>query len=53
VRSVRSSCELLQKIGYNVTYTELPEWGHAYTYSINEQLVMPWFASLGGAGQRS
>ena len=46
VRSVRSSCELLQKIGYNVTYTELPEWGHAYTYSINEQRVMPWFASL-------
>lgn len=51
VRSVRSSCELLQKIGYNVTYTELPEWGHAYTYSINEQLVMPWFESLGGTGQ--
>jgi len=48
VRSVRSSCELLEKIGYNVTYKELPEWGHAYTYSINEQLVMPWFESLGG-----
>ena len=46
VRSVRSSCELLEKIGYNVTYKELPEWGHAYTYSINEQLVMPWFESL-------
>lgn len=51
VRSVRSSCDLLQKIGYNVTYTELPEWGHAYTYGINEQLVMPWFESLGGTGQ--
>ena len=48
VRSVRATCELLEKIGYNVTYTELPEWGHAYTYSINEQLVMPWFESLGG-----
>ncbi|MBI3757635.1 MAG: hypothetical protein HY267_06630 [Deltaproteobacteria bacterium] len=47
VHSVRSSCDLLQKIGYNLTYKELPEWGHAYTYSINEQLVMPWFASLG------
>ncbi len=46
VRSVRSSCDLLQKIGYNLTYKELPEWGHAYTYAINEQLVMPWFATL-------
>ncbi len=46
VRSVRSSCDLLQKIGYDLTYKELPEWGHAYTYSINEQLVMPWFAGL-------
>jgi phospholipase/carboxylesterase len=46
VRSVRASCELLKKIGYNITYTELPEWGHAYTYSINEQLVLPWFEGL-------
>jgi phospholipase/carboxylesterase len=46
VRSVRSSCDLLQKIGYNLTYKELPDWGHAYTYAINEQLVMPWFAGL-------
>lgn len=30
----------------SVTYTELPEWGHAYTYSINEELVLPWFESL-------
>jgi phospholipase/carboxylesterase len=42
----RQSYDLLNKIGYNVTYTELPDWGHAYTYSINEQLVMPWFAGL-------
>jgi predicted esterase len=46
VRTVRSGCELMQKIGYQLTYTELPEWGHAYTNTINEQLVMPWFASL-------
>lgn len=46
VRSVRATCELLQKIGYAITYTELPDWGHAYTYSINEQLVLPWFATL-------
>jgi phospholipase/carboxylesterase len=30
----------------NVTYTELPDWGHAYTYSINETLVLPWFENL-------
>lgn len=46
VRSIRSATELLGKIGYKVTYTELPEWGHAYTHSINEQLVLPWFATL-------
>jgi phospholipase/carboxylesterase len=46
VRAVRSACELLGKIGYKVTYTELPDWGHAYTHSINEQLVLPWFTTL-------
>ena len=29
-----------------VTFTELPEWGHAYTYSINETYVLPWFERL-------
>ena len=29
-----------------VTFTELPEWGHAYTYSINETYILPWFESL-------
>ncbi len=29
-----------------VTYKELPEWGHAYTYSINETMILPWFESL-------
>ncbi|MBI3248521.1 MAG: hypothetical protein HYZ50_18620 [Deltaproteobacteria bacterium] len=46
VRSVRQSCDLLKHIGYQVAYTELPEWGHALTYSINERLVLPWFESL-------
>ncbi len=26
-----------------VHYRELPDWGHAYTYSINETIIMPWF----------
>src|SRR5262249_50049456 len=44
--SPRQSITLLQKVGYNVTYQELPDWGHAYTYSINEQRVLPWFEGL-------
>jgi dienelactone hydrolase len=46
VRAVRSQVALLEKLGYRVTYTELPHWGHAYTNNINEQLVWPWFAGL-------
>lgn len=46
VQSVRSAQGLLTKLGYNVTYHELPDWGHAYPYRINEQIVLPWFASL-------
>ncbi len=29
-----------------VTFTELPGWGHAYTYSINETYILPWFERL-------
>jgi pimeloyl-ACP methyl ester carboxylesterase len=47
VEFTRQACTLLQRLGYKVTYQELPDWGHAYTYKINEQLVLPWFASLG------
>ena len=46
VAFTRQTCNLLKSIGYNLTYTELPEWGHAYPYSINEKLVLPWFESL-------
>ncbi len=27
----------------DVSYIELSDWGHAYTYSINESHVIPWF----------
>jgi predicted esterase len=50
VAFARQTCELLKSIGYQVTYHELPEWGHAYPYSINEQLVLPWFESLPAKG---
>ncbi len=46
VQSTRSAHKLLMHLGYNVTYTELPDWGHAYTHSINEQLIMPWLERL-------
>ena len=46
VRTVRANCALLEQLGYRITYTELPEWGHAYTDDINARLVWPWFAAL-------
>ncbi len=46
VAFTRQTCKLLKDIGYQLTYEELPEWGHAYPYSINERLVLPWFESL-------
>ncbi len=36
----------LKSLGYNLKYEELPDWGHAFPYSINERLLMPWFESL-------
>jgi len=46
VAFTRQTNELLQKLGYNLKYEELPEWGHAFPYSINERLVLPWLDSL-------
>ena len=48
VESIRQGHKLLTRIGYNAAYEELPDWGHAYTSSIHEQLVLPWFESIGG-----
>ena len=46
VQFTRQTNDLLKQLGYNLTYEELPEWGHAFPYSINERLVMPWFEGL-------
>ena len=46
VTFTRQTCDLLKQLGYNVTYEELPDWGHALPYSINERLVAPWFDRL-------
>jgi phospholipase/carboxylesterase len=43
----RQTRDLLTKLGYNVIYNELPDWGHAYTHTINETIVLPWFESVG------
>jgi phospholipase/carboxylesterase len=47
VSFTRQTNELLTSLDYNVKYEELPDWGHAFPYSINERLVMPWFENLG------
>jgi phospholipase/carboxylesterase len=46
VAMARRTHALLTESGFNVIYKELPDWGHAYTYSINETLVLPWFENL-------
>ena len=46
VQTARSSNDLLKSLGYQPTYTELPDWGHVLTYAINETLVLPWFEQL-------
>ena len=46
VTFTRSTNALMKHLGYNLKYEELPEWGHALPYSINERLVLPWFESL-------
>lgn len=51
VSFTRQTCNLLTRLGYNVTYEELPDWGHAYTYTINERLVLPWFESVGARSE--
>jgi phospholipase/carboxylesterase len=50
VAFTRQTNELLLSLGYNLKYEELPDWGHALTYSINERIVMPWFQSLPARG---
>lgn len=47
VQTARTVRDVLTKEEFTyITYKELPDWGHAYTYSINETLILPWFESL-------
>ncbi len=42
----RQTQQLLSGLGYPITFREIPDWGHAYPYRINETVVLPWFESL-------
>jgi phospholipase/carboxylesterase len=44
VATARSAHQLFSQLEYPVTYEELPDWGHAYTYTVNERIVLPWFS---------
>ena len=46
VDPIRRGHTLLQRLGYNASYEELPDWGHSYCSGVNERMVMPWFESL-------
>lgn len=46
IETVRSTCGLLEHLGYPLKFDELPDWGHAYPYKINAERVFPWFESL-------
>ena len=48
VETIRSGQALLTRLGYNVRYEELPDWGHSYCSFVNERLVLPWFDGLSG-----
>lgn len=41
-----ANATLLENGFADVTYKELLDWGHAYTYSINEEMILPWFEGL-------
>ena len=46
VEPIRRGHGLLQRLGYNARYEELPDWGHSYCSGVNERVVMPWFENL-------
>ena len=49
VDQIRKGHGLLQRLGYDAKYEELPDWGHSYCGGVNERLVMPWIQGLARA----
>ena len=47
VEPIRRGHALLQRLGYNAQYEELPDWGHSHCSGVNERVVMPWFEGSG------
>jgi phospholipase/carboxylesterase len=43
VGMARTAYAHLQQQGLRVTYQELPDWGHAFPYTIHARIVLPWF----------
>lgn len=47
VAAARQASATLREAGFvGVTYRELPDWGHAFPYAINADVVLPWFEAL-------
>jgi len=47
VQGARDARARLIENGFtNVTYRELPEWGHSFPYSVNDTVVLPWLEKL-------
>lgn len=47
VAAARQAGAALREAGFvGVTYRELPDWGHAFPYAINADVVLPWFEAL-------
>ena len=46
IQTVRSTCGLLEHLGYDIRFDELPDWGHAYPYRIHRERVLPWFEQM-------
>ncbi len=47
VEQIRSGHALLQRLGYDAQYEELPDWGHSHCSGVNERVVMPWIEGIG------
>lgn len=46
VGMARAAFAHLEQRGFRVTYQELPDWGHAYPYTIHARIVLPWFEGV-------
>ena len=39
-------CGLLEHLGYDIRFDELPDGGHAYPYRFHRERVLPWFEQM-------